>query len=105
MIDVSDGMLQDLGHIAAASGVAVDVTTTGFEIPEPLQAVAAAIGADPMRFLLTGGDDYSLVATFPDGTDLPDPWRRIGVVLDGEPGAVTVDGAAYEDAGGHQHFR
>jgi thiamine-monophosphate kinase len=59
-----------------------------------------------MRFCLTGGDDYSLVATFPAGTSLPQPWRQIGTVLkSGEPGTVTVDGAEYEDPGGHQHFR
>jgi len=37
---------------------------------------------------------------------LPASWRVVGrVVDDGEPGAVTVDGAAYADAAGHQHFR
>ncbi len=106
MIDVSDGLLQDLGHVAVASGVAVDVETAAFEVPEPLQAVGAALGVDPLRFLLTGGDDYCLAATFPHGTSLPQTWRRIGTVLDGgEPGAVTVDGTEYDDPGGHQHFR
>ncbi len=105
MIDVSDGLLQDLGHLATASGVGIDVTTAGFDIPEPLQAVGAALGVDPLRFMLTGGDDYSLAATFPAGTTLPKPWRRIGVVLGQGPGRVTVDGAEYEDADGHQHFR
>ena len=47
MIDVSDGLLGDLGHIAAASGVAIDVRTAAFEIPEPLQAVGAATNVDP----------------------------------------------------------
>lgn len=106
MIDVSDGLLQDLGHLAIASGIAVDVDSGTFEVPEPLQAVGAALGVDPKRFLLTGGDDYGLLATFPAGTVLTDPWRTIGRVGDaGEPGVVTVDGAAYEDPGGHQHFR
>lgn len=106
MIDVSDGMLQDIGHVARASAVAIDVVSGSFEVPEPLQAVGAALGVDPMRFVLTGGDDYSLVATFPTATTLPSPWRPIGSVLAaGDPGAVTVDGSAYEDAGGHQHFR
>lgn len=106
MIDVSDGLLQDLGHIAEASGVGVDVTSGSFEVPEPLQAVGAALGVDPMRFLLTGGDDYSLVATFPAQTQLPQAWRQIGQVLaDGPAGVVTVDEAEYEDPTGHQHFR
>ncbi len=103
MIDVSDGLLADLGHLAEASQVAVDVHTGAFAIPEPLRAVGAALGADPLRFILTGGDDHALVATFPAGTTLPDGWSPIGTVGEGE--GVTVDGARYEGAEGHEHFR
>jgi len=103
MTDVSDGLLNDLGHIADASAVAIDVVSSSFEpLPEPLQAVGAALGVEPMRFCLTGGDDHALVATFPDGIDLPAGWRVIGSVREGA--GVTVDGAAYEGSGGHQHF-
>jgi thiamine-monophosphate kinase len=107
MIDVSDGLLQDIGHLAKASGAAVDIQQAAFSVAEPLQAVGAALGHDPMRFILTGGDDYCLVATFPTGTALPAEWTEIGSVLeagDGEAGVVTVDGEEYEDAAGHRHF-
>jgi thiamine-monophosphate kinase len=103
MIDVSDGLLADLGHVAVASGVAIDVRAGALEVAEPLQVVGAALGVDPLRFVLTGGDDHALAATFPAGTGLPAHWVRVGEVLEGS--GVTVDGAAYEGAPGHEHFR
>ncbi|HET7173969.1 MAG TPA: thiamine-phosphate kinase [Nocardioidaceae bacterium] len=105
MVDVSDGLVQDLGHLARSSAVAIDVSAADLDVAEPLRSVGAALGMDPVRFVLTGGEDYSLAATFPDGTRLPAGWATIGwVLVDGEPGRVTVDGSAY-DAPGHQHFR
>jgi thiamine-monophosphate kinase len=106
MIDVSDGLLQDIGHLASASGVAIDVESARLDVAEQLRTVGAAMGVDPMRFVLTGGDDYGLVATFPPGTELPETWRPVGRVLaDDDPGVVTVDGKPYPEAAGHQHFR
>lgn len=109
LIDVSDGLLSELGHIATASGVAIDVHRAAFEVAEPLQAVGAALGVDPMAFILTGGDDHTMLATFPPGASLPKEFSRIGEVTErvGEPDgpAVTVDGAPYEGETGHAHFR
>lgn len=102
MIDVSDGLLADAGHVAAASGVAIDVRTSAFEVPEPLQAVGAALGADPLRFLLTGGDDHPLLATFESAAAVPDGWLVVGAVTEGA--GVTVDGAEYDGPAGWTHF-
>jgi len=102
MIDVSDGLLADLGHIAAASGAAIDVESAAMEIDEPLEAVGAAIGVEPVRFCLTGGEDHALVATFDAETSVPEGWRPIGRVSEGS--GVTVDGAEYEGDAGHTHF-
>ena len=55
-----------------------------------------------MRFILGGGDDHALAATFPAGTVLPDAWRPVGSVREGE--GVTVDGGAYDGPTGHTHF-
>ncbi|MGE2690653.1 thiamine-phosphate kinase [Mycolicibacterium pulveris] len=102
MTDVSDGLLADLGHIAEASGVVVDVSTDMLSADrETVAAAAAVIGADPWGWVLGGGEDHALVATFAGAP--PDGWRVIGRVRDGAP-RVLVDGAEWQGDPGWQSF-
>lgn len=110
MIDVSDGLLADLGHIATASGVAIDVRSRTLEVPARLSEVASALGKNALGWVLTGGDDHALVATFPSEAELLPGWVPIGTVAarpepDVDALFVTVDGAAYDEEAGWDHFR
>jgi thiamine-monophosphate kinase len=103
MIDVSDGLLQDLGHIAAASVVGIDVRRDAFEVPAQMRDAASALGVDPYRWILAGGDDHALAATFPSGVGLPSEWRVVGSVHEGT--GVTVDRKPWTGGAGWDHFR
>lgn len=103
MIDVSDGLVADARHIAAASGVTIALASSLLPVDGPLKDTATAFSADPLLWVLTGGDDHSLVATFPADVEPPVGFRRIGEVVAGD-GQVTVDGEPFTEIGGWQHF-
>ena len=129
MIDISDGLVQDLGHVAAASGATINISTGRLPGDPQLRAAAAALGgADWLSWMLTGGEDHALAATFPPGTRLPGHWSVIGSVSGltgdvpgltgdvaaGRPGdpvrdqagpTVLVDGRRPAGPGGWDHFR
>ena len=83
MLDLSDGLAIDSARLARASGVGINFAM-------------AALGDDPV-LALGGGEDHSLLATFPPGVVLPAGFRRIGVCVDGE--GLTVDGSPHDSAG------
>jgi thiamine-monophosphate kinase len=103
MIDISDGLIADLGHVATASRVAIDLDKGAFEVPPQMRDAAQALGTDPYQWVLGGGEDHALVATFPEGTTLPDGFAAIGRVVDGS--GVTVDGKPHKGPAGWDHFR
>jgi len=103
MIDISDGLIADLGHVATASRVAIDLDKGAFDVPPQMRDAAQALGTDPYQWVLGGGEDHALVATFPEGTTLPDGFTPIGRVVDGT--GVTVDGKPHKGPAGWDHFR
>ncbi len=102
MTDVSDGLLADLGHIAAASAVTIDLSTAALQDDVAAVAAAAAETAvDPLALVLSGGEDHALVGCFPGAA--PAGWRVIGTVRDGAA-AVLVDGREWCGRAGWQSF-
>ncbi len=103
MIDVSDGLLADLGHIADASGVQIVLDSQLLPIDDQVRATASAFNADPLGWVLAGGDDHALAATFSSDATLPDGFEIIGEVLAGS--GVEVPGYRHIGAPGYDHFR
>lgn len=114
LMDVSDGLLRDAGRLARASHVRLDLDDPATALAADLAAVAPVAellggGAQAaLEWVLTGGEDHGLLATFPPATPLPSPFRRIGSVVEpaDEGPAVLVDGAPPRfGSAGWDHFR
>ncbi|MDY6870967.1 MAG: thiamine-phosphate kinase [Actinomycetota bacterium] len=102
MTDVSDGLLADLGHIADASACRIDMDRAALRADhDAVVGAAATVGGDPWEFVLAGGEDHALAATFRGPP--PDGWRTVGRVLAG-PADVLVDGGKWTGNRGWQSF-
>ena len=102
MLDVSDGLVRDAGRIALASGVGIELAADALAGPAArLASAAERLGADPMDWVLGGGEDHGLLAAFPAEAELPPGFVAVGRVLAGE--GVTVGGRAPSSVG-WDHF-
>ena len=84
MIDISDGLSTDLGHICEESGVGAEIETDAI----PLARVGKPGRSVDLRFALHGGEDYELLFTAAAGKKVPPriagvAVRQIGVVTRG----------------------
>ena len=115
-IDVSDGLVADLGHIAQASGISMALCEDWLPDTAALQGCADAVLKRECR--LGGGDDYELAFTAPASErgslqalsdELAIPLSRIGTVLDAPTGEVRVKDARGSwipvPHPGYDHFR
>ncbi|EFV14462.1 thiamine-phosphate kinase [Segniliparus rugosus] len=78
MIDVSDGLVADLRHVAEASKVGIVVQVDALHSPWQLAIAAERLGASATRWLLSGGEDHALAAVFPSEEAVPQWWTPIG---------------------------
>jgi len=106
-IDVSDGALQDLGHICEASGFAAELEVERLPLPDGLRELARELGQDPLALALLGGEDYELIYTLPSTLVDPAAGTRIGRMLDVPGTPVLIDAAGKTLAlpgRGYRHF-
>jgi thiamine-monophosphate kinase len=95
MIDLSDGLARDLGHICRASGVAAEVQVADLPVSKAAKALARRTGQPPWRHALADGEDYELCFTVAANAEVPSmcagvPITRIGKIV----AAAEVSGAS-----------
>lgn len=98
MLDLSDGLALDAARIAKASGVALNISRRDLDgFCAMLEQPAAALGVNAFDWVIAGGEDHSLLATFSEDAQIPRAFKPIGTVVAGD--AVLLDGVQIESSG------
>jgi thiamine-monophosphate kinase len=88
-IDISDGLLQDLGHLCAASDVGAEIHLGDLPLYPGATELARELHCDAVDLALSGGEDYELIFTLPPKADVPPVGTCIGVVT-AQPGSIAL---------------
>jgi thiamine-monophosphate kinase len=100
MLDISDGLSRDADRIAKASGVTIAINRKDLQGYEAiLEEPAMAISANAFDWVIDGGEDHSLLATFPRDAVMPRAFKAIGEVVKKGAYRVTLDGAPLDEGG------
>ena len=100
MLDISDGLAKDASRIALASGVTIQIDPKllqGFEAV--LEEAARAIEARESDWVIDGGEDHSLLATFASDAQIPRAFKTIGVVLPQGPAPLMLGASPLPENG------
>jgi len=92
MLDVSDGLAKDATRIAKASGVTLKIDSSALlGFIAVLEQAAMRLDLDAKNWVLFGGEDHSLLATFPQGVEIPREFKPIGTVIAKRDELVLLD--------------
>ena len=92
VVDVSDGCLQDLQHVCAASGAGATLHADALPAAPGYEAACEALGLDPIALALTGGEDYELMFTTPESSEAGALGTKIGEIIEGSAVQVVGEG-------------